>query len=179
MPRDRYNVLLRELIDELKVAKDTIMPKKRLMYVGGHADDVRFMEALESQGGIIVTDDTGFGTKAIEGEVSLEGDPMEAISRYYFLEKAAAPRTNQTVDQRMERIGRMINEYNVDGVISSRLFMCDQWAFEQFILADYLKEINVPGLNLEANYVFDGAGQIQTRVQAFIESMRTKAKEEN
>ena len=49
--------------------------------------------------------------------------------------------------------------------------MCDLWAFEQYMLANFLRDNDIPSLELEVNYVMDGVGQVKTRVQAFVENL--------
>ena len=38
----------------------------------------------------------------------------------------------------------------------------------------YLAEKGIPGLELEVDYVPDSQGQIRTRVQAFVESLKSQ-----
>lgn len=173
MPRQRYNELLKELLRELsEQATDSVAAnQKRLLYVGSHADDLHFMEALESQGAIIAVDDTSFGYKAAEGEVSTNGNPLQAIIDYYLYTRAVTQRQFGTLDQRLEHIAEIIKTFRIDGVITARLAECDQFAFEQFILRDFFKNSNIPNLNLEAEYILSGVGQLKTRVQAFLETI--------
>jgi benzoyl-CoA reductase/2-hydroxyglutaryl-CoA dehydratase subunit BcrC/BadD/HgdB len=49
--------------------------------------------------------------------------------------------------------------------------MCDLWAFEQYMLANLLREKDIPSLELEINYLMDSVGQVRTRVQAFVENL--------
>ncbi len=171
IPRDTYNNLLKDLIADLKAEGPQIDPKIRLLYTGGHADSKEFFDLLESQGAGIVVDNLGFGTRGCWNTISEQGDPLEAIIDYYFNKKPAATRQMGTQGERMERIKDLIKEFSIDGVVSSRLFMCDMWAFEQFLMRKRLAEQGVPNLELEVDYTPEGEGQIRTRVQAFVESI--------
>ncbi|WP_094604235.1 Benzoyl-CoA reductase subunit C [Sporomusa silvacetica DSM 10669] len=173
MPRYRYNELLKEMLLELSEQKPDLSAenKKRLLYIGSHADDIKFMETLESQDAIIIVDDTSFGYKAVEGEISTKGDPLQTIIEYYFYTRAVTQRQFGTLDKRLDRIAEIIKTFRIDGVITARLTECDQIAFEQFILTDFFKKSNIPNLNLEVEYVLDSVGQLKTRVQAFLETM--------
>ena len=172
MPRETYAEILEKLIAELKTNQEVFTPKIRLMYAGGHIDNKDSFELLESQGGTIVVDNTGFGSRACAELIREEGDPLEAIIDYYFEEKPAATRQMMTQEARLERAGQLVKDYKVDGVVTARLFMCDIWAFEQFILRSYFNKQNVPVLELEMDYTPEGEGQLRTRVQAFVESIR-------
>jgi benzoyl-CoA reductase/2-hydroxyglutaryl-CoA dehydratase subunit BcrC/BadD/HgdB len=65
----------------------------------------------------------------------------------------------------------MIRDFKVDGVIAERLVMCDNWTGEQFMIGEDLKEAGIPYMRLDRDYVNIGAGQLRTRVQAFLEMM--------
>jgi benzoyl-CoA reductase/2-hydroxyglutaryl-CoA dehydratase subunit BcrC/BadD/HgdB len=174
MPRTRYNELLRELIDQLKANGETFTPAVRLIYTGGHADNTQLFELLESQGGDIVADNCGFGSRTCATLVSEEGCPLEALVDYIISGKPAATRVGGTQDARMARVKDLVKEFKADGVISTRLTMCDLWAFEQFMMRKNLEPAGIPLLELEVEYKLEGEGQIRTRVQAFVESILAK-----
>ena len=166
IPRAEYNALLRELIDALKQSEDVVRPRRRLMFLSGHADKPELIEALESQGGIVVMDQAAMGIKFAAVDVDAGGDALEAIKQHYFSKRPHQPRIFGSQDERMGDVLKAIEAYKVDGVISARLTMCDVWAFEQYMLNDLFDEKDIPHLALEVNYILDGLGQIRTRVQA-------------
>lgn len=176
MPREDYNALLRALIAEIKEGGEAVLtkPRVRLLYAGGHADSPQFFAQLDGLGAQIVTDNAGFGTRACEGQVREDADPFHAIADYYFDEKPAATRQLGTQRERMERYEKLIGEFRIDGVILTRIAMCDVWAFEQFMARDFLQRKNVPLLELETDYAPDSMGQIRTRYQAFVESIESR-----
>lgn len=176
MPRERYVELLEDLIAQLKANGPVATPKIRLMYAGGHIDCKESFELMESQGGMIVVDNTGFGSRACAELVREEEEPLQAIMDFYFEEKPAATRQMMTQEGRLKRAGELVEEYKVDGVITARLYMCDIWAFEQFILRKYFAKKDVPVLELEMDYTPEGEGQLRTRVQAFVESIEAGKK---
>ena len=174
MPLEDYNALLRELIAALKANPAVFTPAVRVLYSGGHADNLDFFQTLETRGAQIVIDGTGFGYYSCEQLVRTDIDPREALVNYYFEEIPASPRKFGTAPERRERIGRLIREYGVDGVIMSRVTFCDLWAFEQYMTRDYLQQQGVPFLELEVDYVPESMAQVTTRVQAFVERIQAK-----
>ena len=60
---------------------------------------------------------------------------------------------------------------SMDGVVAERLVMCDNWTGEQFMAGEDLKEAGVPYIRLDRDYINVGAGQLRTRIQAFLEMM--------
>lgn len=170
MPRTEYNQLLRELIADLKASPDTIEPRRRLMYLAGHADKPELIEALESQGAIVVADESPKGIKSAAVDIRIDDDPLQALKDYYFWERPAVPRLFGTQNERLQSVLDAIESFRVDGVITARLTMCDVWAFEQYMLNDLFDAHDIPHIALEVNYILDGLGQIRTRVQAFVEN---------
>lgn len=174
MPREYYNELLGQLVEDLKVAKvDATKPRARLMVVGGGAiDDPRFIEVLESQGGVVVTDAMSFGARAISADVAETGDPLSALAHYELFDRTPTVRLCLTSSERNEFVLNTAKEYRVDGVISVATNYCDPWNFELLNTERYLVPKKVPHLALQCEYLLSGVGQMKTRVQAFMETLR-------
>ena len=171
MPRERYNALLAQVLEDCTDAPGHAGHRMRVMLVGGEVDSIGFVEAVESQGGLVVADSLGYGSRAIQKDVDRNGDPLTACARYQLKERPADPRIFGTSFQRNEYVKDIADEFNVDGVISFRLLQCDHWGLEQVNLAKYLKKNEIPHLALENEYILGSIGQIKTRVQAFFESI--------
>lgn len=100
LPRPEYNKMMKDLIAALKANGPRIKPKVRLLYTGGHADNPEFFELLQQNDAHVVSDNTGFGTRAADVLICEDGDPLEAIINYYFEEKPAATRQMGTQVER-------------------------------------------------------------------------------
>ena len=69
-PRILQRTLLKELVDELSQSKDGHSDHRaRIMLIGGILDDPAYIEVIESQGGLVVTDSMCFGARIMWGEV--------------------------------------------------------------------------------------------------------------
>ncbi len=173
MPREEYNKLLKELVDELaKVKEGHSDYRARLMLIGGILDDPAYIEVIEGQGGLVVTDSLCFGTRTMWKEVDEKaGDPITALARYYIADRPSCARMFGDQPRRAAFIQAMIRDFKVDGVVAERLVMCDNWTGEQFMTGEDLKEAGVPYIRLDKDYINVGAGQLRTRIQAFLEMM--------
>lgn len=170
MPTKRYNTLLRQLLDECGRTEGQGDHAARLMVVGGELDDPGLIEVFESERGLVVIDSLGYGYRSCARDVDVNGDPLTALARYQVMERPADPRLfGRSTTERNEYLSDLIETYAVEGVISVRLLQCDHWGFEQSNLAKYFKKRGIPYLPLETEYVLSGAGQMKTRVQAFLE----------
>jgi benzoyl-CoA reductase subunit C len=173
MPVEHYNKLLKELADELSQSKEGHTDHRaRVMLIGGILDDPAYIEVIESQGALVVTDSLCFGTRIMWNEVD-EGseDPCTALAQYYLYNRPQCARIFGDQPRRSAFIKDMVREFDVDGVIAERLVMCDLWTGEQFMTGEDLKEAGIPYIRLDRDYVNVGAGQLRTRVQAFLEMM--------
>jgi benzoyl-CoA reductase/2-hydroxyglutaryl-CoA dehydratase subunit BcrC/BadD/HgdB len=74
--------------------------------------------------------------------------------------------------RRADFVRDMVREFKVDGIIGERLIFCDLWALEHYMLAKEFKAEGVPYLMLDREYLLGGIGQLRTRVQAFLETIR-------
>lgn len=174
MPKDRYIELLRQLIDDLKDAEGNDGYKARIMLVGGELDDPEYINIIEEQGGLVVTDSNCFGSRLFWVNVDeAESDPVRALAKYYVQDRPTCPRTYGSQPERMEFTRTLAREFNVDGIIGERLLYCDNWLVEHYMTKFDLKEhgANMPFLALDREYILSGKGQIKTRVQAFLETM--------
>jgi benzoyl-CoA reductase subunit C len=172
MPKETYNGLLRKLLAELRIAEGIADHRARLMVLGSILDDPEYLRVIESQGGLVVTDSTCFGSRIMWKDVREEGgDPIQALAQYYVADRISCPRTFGDHERRAEFVREMIREFKVDGVIGERLTFCDQWGFAQYSITNDFEQDGIPYLPLEREYILSGVGQLRTRVQAFLETL--------
>ncbi|HUU01508.1 MAG TPA: 2-hydroxyacyl-CoA dehydratase family protein [Myxococcota bacterium] len=163
---------LERLLDEARRTTDCSRAKARarLLLVSSQLDDIRYVEALEAGGGLLVGEIGCTAASSFEGQVDEQAEPFRALARRY-LERLPCPRMMEEHSRLLERIVEMRGERRADGVIIVALKFCDSWAWEGTLLLRELREAGVPVLRLEREYFFSGEGQVATRVQAFLESM--------
>ena len=74
--------------------------------------------------------------------------------------------------QTLARIEALIKEYQVDGVMELVLTACHTYAIESHYVRKTAAEMNVPYLGLEVDFSSGDAGQISTRLSAFVELLQ-------
>jgi benzoyl-CoA reductase subunit C len=172
MPRDRYNSLLRQLLANLENAEGKAGHRARLMIVGSELDDPDYVQVIEDQGGLVVTDSICFGTRTMWVDASeTEPDPVRALARYYIQERPSCPRMNGGQPARAAFLQNMVKEFSVDGVIGERMLFCDFWCAEHYMNKADFKDAGIPFIQIDREYILSGKGQLQTRVQAFLETL--------
>jgi benzoyl-CoA reductase subunit C len=174
MPKELFNQWLEQLLDELGKSSVTHQGRARLMVTGSVMNNPEFIRSIEAQGGLVVTDELCTSTRYWSDPVVLkEGqNSVEAISRRYLSNFPCARMVPS--DERFNRILNLVKDFKVDGVISQIIRYCVPYAHDLPLLKDRLKGPEIPVLALDVEYGTSGSGQIQTRVQAFLEMLEAR-----
>jgi bzd-type benzoyl-CoA reductase N subunit len=176
MPKELFNEWLRNLLEELATSENTHTSRARLMVVGSVMTNPEFIESIEEQGGLVVTDELCTSTRYWSDPVILDGDktPIEAISQRYLNNFPCARMFPS--DERFNRILELVRDFRVDGVISQIIRYCVPYAHDLPLLTERLEAQGIPTLALDVEYGTSGSGQIRTRVQAFLEMLEVNRK---
>jgi len=174
MPKEIFNEWLRNLLEEISASGNTHSGRARIMLVGSVLTNPEFIKSIEEQGGLVVTDELCTSTRYWGDLVVLDGakSPLEAISRRYLNNFPCARMFPS--DERFNRIIDFACDFKVDGVISQIVRYCVPYAHDLPLLTRRLKEQGISTLALDVEYGTSGSGQIQTRVQAFLEMLEAK-----
>lgn len=175
LPRDLYNRQLEKVLDELASTSRKIEGRVRLMINGSVLHNSEFVEGIESVGGIVVTDELCTGTRYFWDEVSTEGEPLEALARYYLGRPPCARFVPST--KRFEHVFNMVKEFRVDGIINQIIRYCVPYGHDEPVLREKLMEDDIPVLELDLEYCMGNTGQIRTRAEAFIEMLLNRREE--
>jgi benzoyl-CoA reductase subunit C len=171
LPKDRYNQMLRKLLDELRKKEGISNYRARLMIAGsGGCDNPDYLGVMEELGGLVVTDSLCFGSRYFWEPVDTRGDLMLNLARAY-LNRPSCPRMVENVGNRGDFMKRLVNDFKVDGVVFQRIRYCDLWGGQLLYTKKDLKESGIPLLILEREYAMRDVGQLRTRVQAFLETI--------
>ena len=128
---------------------------------------------IEAAGALVVGDETCTGTRYFEHEVAeSDGDldaQLAAVAERYLKIDCACFSPN---DERLESVVRLARECRADGVVQYILQYCHTYNVEAINVAAALKAAGVPSLKLETDYSEEDAGQLRTRIEAFLEGLR-------
>ena len=171
---------LRDTAEELKTRKPDPRPAWRVKIVvaGSEIDDPDFIKLVEDAGALVVADRFCFGSTPGREEIALSDDmpPLEAIARHY-LKTSQCPRymEKEKVDGRHQFVRQLVADYHAQGVLYEQLKFCEFWGYER-ALASYVMthDYGIPSVAIDRQNANGGAGQLRTRVQAFVESLEIK-----
>jgi benzoyl-CoA reductase/2-hydroxyglutaryl-CoA dehydratase subunit BcrC/BadD/HgdB len=168
MPREKFNELLKEALDEIR-RKPAITDYQARVMVGGSAlDNPQLIEIIEGLGGMVVTDSLCFGSRHFLNRVEEDGDPLEAIAKRYYFHNPC-PRMMGEFNNRLQFTKELAKEANVDGIILQKIVFCDNHAVESTMLAEELEPLNIPVMVLEREHMISDVGRLKTRIEAFME----------
>ncbi len=178
----KYLILdkLEETLEELKTREpDDKSWRTRVLVVGSEIDDSEFIKLIEEQGAYVCCDRFCFGSYPGRTEIVLndEEDALTQICRHY-VQHCQCPRmmSMDKVYGRKEYVAKLAEEYGADGIIYEQVKFCDPWAYERTLGSSMLNlDFGYPVLSVDRPYaIASSAGQMRTRVQAFVESMEIK-----
>lgn len=156
-----------------KTAKETggIPGTKRILVTGCPIGGVmeKTVKTIEQCGGTVVCFENCAGIKAAYQMVDTEAeDILEAIARRY-LDIGCAVMTPNTV--RMDLLKKLVQEYKVDGVVEIDLQACTPYTVESRTVSREMEKLGLHCLALETDYSTGDAGQLATRLEAFMEML--------
>lgn len=168
MPKENYNALLTEALQELRSREGKTDYKVRLLVGGSAVDSPELFEIIESLGGMIVADTLCYGSRQFNRMVDEDGDPLDALTRTYYSHNPC-PRMMNEYKNRLKFTEETVRAASVDGVILQKIVFCDNHAVDSTMLADDLEAKGIPTLVMERDHMLTDTGRLRTRVEAFME----------
>jgi benzoyl-CoA reductase/2-hydroxyglutaryl-CoA dehydratase subunit BcrC/BadD/HgdB len=172
LPPAVFTGLADRLIEALKKRPGLDTSRARLVLVGAELDEPEYVDAIESQGALVVADTLCFGARsALDPIDENAADPLDAVGRAYFFASSCA-RMIGDFPRRWDELKELMDKVRGDGIVFQRIVFCDPWGAELHnILNRVRKETAYPVLSLTREYNVVPTGQVKTRVQAFIEKL--------
>jgi benzoyl-CoA reductase/2-hydroxyglutaryl-CoA dehydratase subunit BcrC/BadD/HgdB len=130
---------------------------------------------VEKNGAVIVGEESCVGERGTKNLVNPEGANVEqmldAIAERYFKINCACFTPNKG---RIEDVLEMAKKYHAAGVVHYSLMFCGPYTTEAYLMEEALRKAGIPMLKIETDYSMEDAGQIDVRVQAFLEILKNK-----
>lgn len=175
----KYNKI-NEILDQCeKNWHDGIYPyepdpnRPRLIVSGGGYGGVsaKTINVMEELGGAIVCYEgcCGISSRRRLVDEDRSRDPYVRIAEKYIEVPCAVVSPNY---RRMDQVRETIKEWHADGYVSITLHSCNPFAIETENIRRVCEEMNIPLLHIETDFYPGDAGQIRTRIEAFLEMIR-------
>ena len=148
------------------------MPKKKRILLTGCPSSgapMKVVKALEENGAIVVAYENCGGTKSVDRLIDESAEDIyEAIAERYLQIGCSVMTPNKN---RYELIERLIEEYQIDGVVEMTLQACHTYNVEAKSIEKFVKGKGVSYIHVETDYSQEDIGQLNTRMTAFVEML--------
>ena len=144
--------------------------RPRILVTGCPNSGVRekTIRVIEELGADVVAFDCCNGTREKVEKVDTTLPVTRALAKKYLNINCSVMSPN---DSRMDYIAEMIDDYQVDGVLELVLQACHTYAIESYYVKKTATAKGVPYLKIETDYSTADSGQINTRLEAFLETL--------
>ena len=144
--------------------------RPRILVTGCPNSGVRekTIRRIEELGADVVAFDSCNGTREKVEKVDTALPPARALAKKYLNINCSVMSPNFS---RMEYISQMIDEYQIEGVLELVLQACHTYAIESYHVKKTAQAKGIPYLNIETDYSTADSGQINTRLEAFLETI--------
>jgi benzoyl-CoA reductase/2-hydroxyglutaryl-CoA dehydratase subunit BcrC/BadD/HgdB len=130
---------------------------------------------IESNDAVIVGEESCVGERGTRWLTESKGGTVEeiidSITERYFNIDCAIFTPNPS---RVEYVKEMTEKLKAQGVIHYSLQFCQPYIMESSPLEKELEKSGMPVLRLETDYSQEDAGQLKTRIEAFVERLKKK-----
>lgn len=129
---------------------------------------------IETSGATIVGEEMCTGERGTRNLTSPDGDTVDElidniVDRYFKIDCAIFT-PNQ---DRYDHINEMAGGYKAQGVVNYTLQFCQPYQNESMSFGKKLEDDGLPVLNLETDYSQEDFGQLKTRIEAFVERIKS------
>jgi benzoyl-CoA reductase/2-hydroxyglutaryl-CoA dehydratase subunit BcrC/BadD/HgdB len=137
--------------------------------IGGATEKV--IKVIEENGAVVVGYENCVGFKKYDRLIDEEKDDLyDALAERYFKIGCSVMSPDP---YRYELLGRLMDEYRVDGVVEVILQACHTYNIESFGIKRFVSETKkTPYISVETDYSQSDIGQLATRLTAFIEMLQ-------
>lgn len=174
--RDERIKMIKELTELTKERyenelKDSGIKRPRILMTGGPNSGVKdkIIQTLQDAGCDTVVFDSCNGIREKLDTIDETIEPLDALSSKYMHIGCSVMTYN---NRRMNDIKELAKEFHVDAIVEVVLQACHTFAIEALHVERLAKdELEIPYLKIGTDYSENDAGQIKTRIEAFVEML--------
>lgn len=134
---------------------------------------------IEEAGGVVVADETCSANRMLYDMTAVDewmvNDMVDSLADKY-LKPCTCPIFTRN-DDRKRRLLDLVRTFKADGVVYQSFAGCQVYEMEYRSVAEEFNKAGIPMLYVETDYSPDDKGQLSTRIEAFLESMKNRKKQ--
>lgn len=150
----------------------------RIVYTGSPPifPNLKIPLLIEQSDAVIVADETCSSNRMFNDMVSVDEwfmyDMIDSVADRY-LKGCTCPIFTKNED-RKRRIVDLVREYKAEGVVYQAFAGCQVYEMEQRSVLEAMEKEGIPILYIESDYSPSHLGQLTTRIEAFVESLKNR-----
>lgn len=160
---------LREKIEKEYAEGEKPARKKRILLTGcpSSGAPMKVVKSIEANGGNVVCYENCGGAKSVDRLIDEDTDDIyQAIAERYLAIGCSVMTPNSN---RYELLGRLLEEYQIEGVVEMTLQACHTYNIEAKSIEKFVNSKGIPYMHVETDYSQTDVGQLDTRIAAFLE----------
>ena len=160
---------LREKIEKEYAEGEKPARKKRILLTGcpSSGAPMKVVKSIEANGGNVVCYENCGGAKSVDCLIDEDTDDIyQAIAERYLAIGCSVMTPNPN---RYELLGRLLEEYQIEGVVEMTLQACHTYNIEAKSIEKFVNSKGIPYMHVETDYSQTDVGQLDTRIAAFLE----------
>ena len=160
---------LREKIEKEYAEGEKPARKKRILLTGcpSSGAPMKVVKSIEANGGNVVCYENCGGAKSVDRLIDENADDIyQAIAERYLAIGCSVMTPNPN---RYELLGRLLEEYQIEGVVEMTLQACHTYNIEAKSIEKFVNSKGIPYMHVETDYSQTDVGQLDTRIAAFLE----------
>lgn len=180
---DNWITACEKLVQELEQrVKDKVHAagkvSPRIVYTGSPPifPNYKIPLIIEESDAIIVADETCSSNRMFNDRVAVDewfvNDMIDSLADKYL--KACTCPVFSKNDDRIRRIIELVKSHKADGVVYQAFAGCTVYELEQRSVLEAMEKAGISILYIESDYSPSQHGQLSTRVEAFVESLKIK-----
>jgi len=174
LPKKEVILILDEAIIEWNARAAFPAGTSRFFLTGSDVTYEEWMDTLDECHIRIIRDDLSIGERYFTNLIPEKKDPLDALVEYYF--NVPRPATKPAIQQRIDNIFEVLDETQVEGVISQNLKFCEPFAYDSVIVNNSIREKGYRLIHLEREFTPVKDQQIVNRLNAFTEMLQEVSK---
>ncbi|MDD3859267.1 MAG: double-cubane-cluster-containing anaerobic reductase [Bacteroidales bacterium] len=129
---------------------------------------------IETSNAVIVGEEMCTGERGTRNLITSNYNTVDQmidkiVDRYFKIDCAVFTPNHD----RLVHVEEMANQYNADGIIQYNIQFCQPYQNESITNEKQLESLNIPVLTIDTDYSAEDSGQLKTRIEAFIERLKS------
>ncbi len=171
----KVNELCDELEDRVKAGKGVAGDESPRVMVSGTPmalPNWKVHNLLESAGAVVVNEESCIGTRYFKDLIDEDGGSMDEqlanlTDRYMQIDCSCFTPNDERVDQVLQEY----RQSGAQGILHYSLQFCHTYNIEEIKIREACEGEGIPYLSIETDYSPEDVGQLQTRIEAFLEQI--------